>query len=313
MKRLASLILFAAVSTAVSAQSFSLTVKTIQGFGSGSVTAKLSDGTIAITCSVQPPTTCPKTLPAGSVVTLTATPAPDHTFFGWRFGTGSAAGCTGTAPCTFTLTANSEISAEFNPPSILTLRATGPGKVTFPFGNSTLTCESGHTLAEPFLPNSRVNLTAVPATGAVFSGWTVVSGSPSGAMCNLNSARCSFLIDKRIFVEAKFDRAPPTAPPTPTAPPPTPGPPVTIAVTKSGSGTGTVTGNGGLNCGSVCSSSVSAGTTVSLRAVPSFGSTFKNWSNGTGSAAACNNSTSAICGFRATQSSAIRANFELTQ
>lgn len=41
----------------------------------------------------------------------------------------------------------------------LTLRATGPGKVTFPFGpNQTiLTCESGHTLAEPFAPGATSN------------------------------------------------------------------------------------------------------------------------------------------------------------
>jgi hypothetical protein len=311
MRKLIPLILFAAVSATASAESFSLTVKTIQGYGSGTVAAKLADGTIAITCTVQPPTTCTKTLPANSTVVLTATPATDHTFFGWRFGTGSAAACTGTAPCTFTLTANSEISAEFNPPSILTLRATGPGKITFPFGpNATiLTCQSGHTLAEPFLPNSRVTLTAIPASGSAFVGWAVLGGSPSGPMCNLSFPRCSFIIDKRIFVEAKFS----IAPPTPTVPPATPAPPVTVAVTKGGSGAGTVTGSQGVDCGAVCSSTVSGGTFVTLRALPSPGSTFRNWSNGTGSATVCNNSTSATCGFKASQNSAIRANFDLAQ
>ena len=100
---------------------------------------------------------------------------------------------------------------------------------------------------------------------------------------------------------------PPPPPPTPTAPP------LSIAVTKSGSGAGTVTDNQGMNCGADCSSSVSAGTVVTLRAVPSAGSTFRSWSNGTGSATGCNNSTSAICGFKASQNSAIRANFDLTQ
>ena len=101
-------------------------------------------------------------------------------------------------------------------------------------------------------------------------------------------------------------------PPPPPEPTPTP-PPVRIGVTKAGTGTGTVTDNQGMSCGADCSSSVTPGTIVSLRAVPSAGSTFRSWSNGTGSATGCNNSTSAVCGFRATQNSAIRANFELTQ
>jgi len=97
-----------------------------------------------------------------------------------------------------------------------------------------------------------------------------------------------------------------------TVPPPPPPPPVTITVTKSGSGTGTVTGSGGIDCGANCSSSVSAGTTITLKALASSNSAFKGWSNGTGSAAACNNSTSAICRFTLSQNSVIRANFDVT-
>jgi hypothetical protein len=101
--------------------------------------------------------------------------------------------------------------------------------------------------------------------------------------------------------------------PTPTPPPPPPPPPVTITVTKSGSGTGTVTDSAGMNCGSDCSSSVNSGTFITLKAVPSANSTFRNWSNGTGSATGCTNSTSPICRFTLSQNSEIRANFELTQ
>ncbi len=284
-------------------QSFSLTVTT-QRFGSGNVVGKLSDGTTVITCAIQPPATCTQPVSQNSTVTLTATPATGHTFFGWRGGTGSAAACSGTAPCEFTMTANSEISATFEPPSILLLRVTGPGKATFLNANgSLLTVESGFTSAQPFLPNSQVTLNALPASGSNFSGWTVLSGSPAGAMCNLNATPCSFIIDKRILVEAKFN----------TPPPPPPPPQVTISVTKSGSGTGTVTDSQGMNCGADCASSVSAGTTITLKALPSSNSTFKNWSNGTGSATACNNSTSAICRFTLSENSAIRANFDLTQ
>lgn len=286
-----------------------LTVITNQNFGSGNVVGTLSDGTTGITCAIQPPATCTQPLPPNSTITLTATPATGHTFFGWRFGTGSAAACTGTAPCTFTLTANSKISATFEPPSILTLRVTGPGKATFNMNNgATITCQSGFTLAEPFLPNSPVSITAIPASGSNFTGWSVISGSPAGAMCSPNANPCAFVIDKRIFVEASFN----TPPPPPNTPPPPPSA-VTINVTKSGSGTGTVTDNLGMNCGADCSSSAGVGTTITLKALPSSNSTFKNWSNGTGSATVCNNSTSAICRFTLSQNSAIRANFDLTQ
>jgi len=276
----------------------SLTVITPQRFGSGKVVGKLPDGTTVMTCAIQPPATCTEPVPPNSTVTLIATPAPDHTFVGWQSGTGSAATCTGTGPCRFVLTANSQISAAFDPPSILTLRASGPGKATFNLATGTLhTVESGFTSATGFLPNSHVSITAIPASGSSFAGWTVVSGSPAGAMCNLNATPCSFIIDKRIFVDAKFSTTPP------------PASPVTITVIKSGSGTGTVTNNAGMNCGAECSSSVNAGATITLKALPSSNSTFNNWSNGTGSAAVCNNSTSGICSFTLSQNSTITATF----
>jgi hypothetical protein len=92
------------------------------------------------------------------------------------------------------------------PKAKFTLRSAGAGKVTFPFGpqNTIITCDSGHTLAEPFEAISTVTLTAVPQTGATFTGWTIVSGTPAGAMCNSTANPCSFKIDKDIFVEGKF-------------------------------------------------------------------------------------------------------------
>ncbi len=297
MKNLIFLILFVAVSATASGASFSLKIST-QGFGSGSVVGKLADGTVAITCAGQTPTNCAKTLPAGSVVTLTATPAATHTFDGWSHGTGSASACAGTAPCTVTLNAESTVLATIFPPSKLTLRVTGPGKATFVRANGTLqTVESGFTAAQPLLPNSQVSINAIPNSGSNFAGWKLISGSPAGAMCNLNTTPCSFIIDKAIFVEAKFT----------TAPPPPPPPPVTLTVSKTGSGT--VTDSTGMNCGADCSSSVSAGTVITLKASPSSGFTFRNWSNGTGSATVCNNSSTAICRFSLTQNSAITANF----
>ena len=64
----------------------------------------------------------------------------------------------------------------------------------------------------------------------------------------------------------------------------------TLTVTRSGSGTGTVTGNDGkFNCGSVCSVSYVSGTSITLTASPSGGSTFGGWSGGgcSGTTASC--------------------------
>ena len=55
----------------------------------------------------------------------------------------------------------------------------------------------------------------------------------------------------------------------------------TLDASKTGTGTGTVTSNpAGINCGTACSYTYSAGTAVTLAAVPSSGSAFNGWSNG---------------------------------
>ena len=55
----------------------------------------------------------------------------------------------------------------------------------------------------------------------------------------------------------------------------------TLSVSKAGSGTGTVTSSpSGINCGSTCSASYTAGTSVTLTASAASGSTFAGWSGG---------------------------------
>jgi hypothetical protein len=55
----------------------------------------------------------------------------------------------------------------------------------------------------------------------------------------------------------------------------------TVTVTKAGNGAGTVASSpAGINCGSTCSKTYIAGTSVTLAATPSAGSTFTGWSGG---------------------------------
>jgi hypothetical protein len=69
------------------------------GSGSGSVTGG------AITC----PGTCSHAYPEGTLVALIAAPAAGSTFTGW-----SGGGCTGTAGCSVTMSADQSVTATFN-------------------------------------------------------------------------------------------------------------------------------------------------------------------------------------------------------
>jgi hypothetical protein len=82
------------------------------GNGIGSVTASVG----GIDCG----STCMATLSTGTEVTLTATAATDYKFGGW-----SGGACTGTAPCTFTLTGNTTITAPFDCGGSATIEYTG--------------------------------------------------------------------------------------------------------------------------------------------------------------------------------------------
>jgi hypothetical protein len=62
----------------------------------------------------------------------------------------------------------------------------------------------------------------------------------------------------------------------------------TLTVSKAGSGSGTVTSSvGAINCGAVCASDFDAGTSVTLTATATYGSTFTGWSGACTGTASC--------------------------
>jgi uncharacterized protein (TIGR03437 family) len=105
---------FNLVSSSAPAQQFTLTAAT-GGSGSGSV----SPSPIGASCGAN----C-WSYAAGTVVTLTATPATGSTFAGW------SSACSGTSvTCTVTMNGNQTVTATFNPPAGASTLAIVPGQV----------------------------------------------------------------------------------------------------------------------------------------------------------------------------------------
>jgi hypothetical protein len=110
--------------------------------------------------------TCSLPVPVGSSVQLTATPATGSIFAGWAGG-----GCTGTGTCTTTVNAAAAVTATFTltTHTLTVVKAgTGQGAVTSAPGG--INC--GADCAETYNYGSVVILTAAPAAGIVFTGWT---------------------------------------------------------------------------------------------------------------------------------------------
>src|SRR5438309_5218007 len=139
------------------AQRFTLTVAEA-GTGSGSVTS--SDGSIGC------PGTCAATYNSGTTITLTAAPASGSTFASWS-------GCDGVSgsTCTVTMNASRSVTATFNAQRF-TLSvgeaAAGSGSVTS--GDGSIGCPC--TCAAPYNSGTTVTLTAAPASGSTFAGWS---------------------------------------------------------------------------------------------------------------------------------------------
>ena len=163
----------------------------------------------------------------GTVVTLTATPAAGYRFQGWS---GDLSG--NTSPATLTMIADRAVTATFVPYT-LSVSKVGAGTVT-------LSPPGG---AYPL--NTTVSLTATPAFGWAFQGWSGdLSGTTSPATLTMTGDRA---------VTATFVALPTH----------------TLSVTKVGEGTVTLNPPGG---------TYPLNTPVSLTATPAAGWMFQGWS-----------------------------------
>jgi Divergent InlB B-repeat domain len=126
------------------------------GGGSGTV----SSNPAGISCAPD----CNEAYDAHTMVTLTASPAANSVFVGWSNGS-----CSGTGTCTLTMDAAASVTATFALQRfVLTVTTVGGGLVqSSPAG---ISC--GADCSEIFDAGTMVTLTATPASGSTFAGWS---------------------------------------------------------------------------------------------------------------------------------------------
>lgn len=218
---------------------------TKSGNGSGGVSSSPS----GLSCN----STCSPTFDYGTPVQLTASPSAGSVFTGW------SGDCSGTGTCDVTMNQLHSVTATFTLMSeTLTVSKAGAGSGTVASTVAGISC--GSTCSHSWNYGTSVTLTATPATGSTFTGW---SGACSG------TANCTVSLNGAKSVTATFALIPET-----------------LTVTKQGTGSGSVTSTpAGINCGTTCSDSFGYGTSVTLTATPGTHVTFDGWSgacSGTG-------------------------------
>ena len=207
--------------------------------GSGTV----SSSPAGISCGSD----CSENYAGGTNVTLNAAPAAGSTFAGW------SGACTGTAACAVTMSAAKSVTATFKVQTTtkytLALTKAGSGAGTVVSNPAGIGC--GSVCSYGFAGGTSVILTATPASGFVFAGW---SGACTG------TGTCAVSMNAAKNVKATFNK-----PPTKST--------YTLKVVKTGSGTVT-SSPAGIACGTACSATFTSGTSVTLKAVPATGYSF---------------------------------------
>jgi YVTN family beta-propeller protein len=222
---------------------FTLTLATI---GSGSITAQPGSAT--------------GRYDAGTVVALTATPDPGFRFTSW------SGACSGSGACSVTMDAATSVTATFTAQYVLALTTIGSGSIV----------AQPAPMAGKYDAGTVVTLTATPASGSQFSGW-------SGA-CSGSNATCSVAMDATKSVTATFIVPPP--------------PPAQFTLTLNTVGNGTIAAQpaplseAANAVRRVQSAPVvgkyNAGIIVTLTPMPTAGSQFSGWSGAcSGSNATC--------------------------
>ncbi|MHA2620842.1 MAG: InlB B-repeat-containing protein [bacterium JZ-2024 1] len=230
--------------------SFSRVQRTLTVSSTGSGTGVVTSNPPGINCG----TVCTAPFDDGSQVSLTATPDSGSVFSSW------SGDCTGTsATVNVTMNGDKTCVATFVRRHTLTVTKSGNGGGTVISSPAGINC--GPTCSATYDQGTVVTLSATPDSTSTFSGW-------SGGGCT-GTGSCQVTMNSSLSVTATFTKIQ-----------------FQVTINKTGSGTGTVTSApSGINCGTVCSANFDAGTSLTLTATPTGGSTFGGWSgpcSGTG-------------------------------
>lgn len=210
------------------------------GTGTGTVTSSPAGINCGSGCSASLTTTAP--------ITLTAAPAANSQFAGW------SGACTGTSTACSVPAGTSAVAAtaRFDLTYTLTAALAGIGTGSVTSAPAGITC--GTDCTEAYASGTTVTLTAAPAVGSTFLGW-------SGSGCT-GTGTCVVTMTQAAAVTATFTLTINT-----------------LTVARAGTGTGSVTSvPAGINCGADCTEGYTFGTSVTLTAAAAVGSTFAGWS-----------------------------------
>ncbi len=223
---------------------------TVTRAGSGTGTITTSPAGIACTGA-----SCSRDFTTGATVTLTPNPAAGSAF------TGFTGACTGTGPCTVTLDEARSVTATFATAFKLTVVKDGTGQGTVTSTPAAIDC--GSSCSADIASDTSVTLTATPASGSTFTGFTGDCTGTGPCVVSMTAARS---------VTATFTLIPRFA----------------LTVTRGGTGQGSVTGTpGAINCGTSCNADYETGTRVTLTATAAAGSTFTGFGGGCTGTAPC--------------------------
>ncbi len=224
------------------------------------VIAGAGGGTVAsVPAGIACPADCTEEFADGTAVALFATPAAGSFFSGW------SGSCSGSGGCDLILSANRAVTATFGLARTLDVTLAGAGSGSVASVPAGIACPGDCT--EAYADGTAVALTATPAAGSFFSGW---SGSCSG------SAGCDLTMSANRAVTATFGLL------------------RTLDVTLSGTGSGSVASVPlGIACPGDCTEAYADGTAVTLTATPGAGSSFIGWSGSCSGSGDCDLTMSA--------------------
>jgi hypothetical protein len=143
------------------------------GAGSGTVTSSPS----GISCG----STCSHSFAFSASVTLTATAMAGSKFTGW------SGACTGTGVCKVTMSAARSVTANFALTKILKVTKLGTGSGTVASTIPGIKC--GAICSYAFVLGTKVTLTATPAAGSKFVGWSGPCTGIGVCKVTMNAAR----------------------------------------------------------------------------------------------------------------------------